>query len=164
MNRGERRWFAVRWLCVMFVLGGCIVTKPLAHEKRPRWYTLGPAALDADCLIARAFVRKSGKQGVGLALQLRSRRDCSVSIDTVRIAFAKREIIVPSIAPLALRGRSQLYAWLPVPFDNNAAWNAERNQATLELALTVDGKPVGWKIPMEQRADLTPDPPRGRRR
>jgi hypothetical protein len=163
MNARGPRWCAVRWVCVILVLSGCIVTQPLKLEKRPRWYALGPAAVEADCLLGRAFVRKSGKQGIGLALQLRSRRDCAVSIDTVRMVFPTREIMVPSIAPLALRGRSQIYAWLPVPFDNNAAWNAERNQAVLELALTVEGRAVAWKIPMEQRADLSKDPPRRRR-
>jgi hypothetical protein len=145
------RWIPVRALISIALASGCIVTQPPKLDQRPRWYLQQGAALDADCLLGNAFVRKSGKQGIGLALQLRSRHDCTVSIDTVRVAFAKTTVEVPAIAPMQLRGRSQIYAWLPVPFDNNTAWNRERNHATLELALRINGKPVTWALPMEQR-------------
>src|SRR5688572_9778555 len=147
-SRGAR-WMRVRAL-IPILASGCVVTQPPKLDARPRWY-LQQSSLDADCLLGDAFVRKSGKQGIGLALQLRSRTDCAVAIDSVRVAFAKSAVTVPSIAPLQLRGRSLVYAWLPVPFDNNAAWNAERNTATLELAMRVNGKPVTWQLPMEQR-------------
>ena len=116
------RWMPVRAL-IPIAFAGCIVTQPPKLAKRPRWYIQPSASLDADCLLGNAFVRKSGKQGIGLALQLRSRTDCSVSIDSVRVVFARSAVSAPAIAPMQLRGRSLVYAWLPVPFDNNAAWN-----------------------------------------
>ena len=151
MAMRRARWIRVRVLISIALSSGCIVTQPPKLDQRPRWHLPQGANLDADCLLGNAFVRKSGKQGIGLALRLRSRTDCAVSIDAVRVAFANSSVSAPPIAPMQLRGRSQIYAWLPVPFDNNAAWNRERNRATLELALRINGKPVTWALPMEQR-------------
>lgn len=140
-----------RLACVPLLVG-CIVTRPPKTEDRPRWYITSDAGLDRDCVSARAMIRKSGKQGVGVSLQLRSRTDCTVSIDSVKLELAKSTTAVPAIAPLSLRGRSLVYAWLPVPFDNNAAWNDEHNNAAIHLELKIAGKPVTWTISMEQRA------------
>jgi hypothetical protein len=132
------------------LLAGCIATRAPRLEERPRWRITtaqGVSTYDGDCFIGSAFIRKSGKQGFGVTLQLKSRMDCTVAITTAKLRFPHRAITLPAIAPITLPGRSLVYAWLPVRFDGNAAWNADRNTATLELAIA--GKT--WQIPVEQR-------------
>ena len=141
----------MRLLLVASLLGGCIATRAPRLEERPRWHLQGDGLLETECVAGRAFIRKSGKQGFGVALQLKSRGDCRVSIDTVKLVFPRNTIELPTIAPIELRGRSMIYAWLPVPFDNNAAWNAERNDATLDLGVTAGGRAVAWRIAVQQR-------------
>ena len=182
-------------------------------KERPRW-RLADAIFETGCVRAQALVRKSGKQGFALAIQLRSRRGssaadrspgsspgdgadgtrpwspgdgprgtddrgssaasaggaCSFSIAASRLIFAHGPTVIPggtlsvpqpaastSVAArpqavIALPGRSQLYAWLPVEFDNNAAWNAGRVDATLELDVSVAGAAAStWRIAMSQR-------------
>jgi hypothetical protein len=138
------------WRLLLVLTTACVVVKPA--DQRPRWRTTGAAELDAGCALARAFVRKTGKDGFGVALQLRSRGDCTVVIDRADLVFAGGERVStrPGVPRQVLTGRSQIYVWLPVAFDNNAAWNAERNTAVLELAVSANAAPVTWRIPVEQ--------------
>ena len=93
------------------------------------------------------MVRRSGKQGIGIALRLRSHGDCTFAIREAQLVFPSGRMIPVALpAPIALAGRSQLTMWMPVPFDNNRAWNDGENNATLELR-TADGP---WHLPMHQ--------------
>ena len=135
------------------VLAGCVVTRPPHESERPRWRLAGEARFDAGCAIGRAFVRKSGKTGFGVALQWKSRGDCRVALDAVHLQLEHgATIAVPVIPPIELPGRSLVYAWLPVPFDNDQAWNDGLDRATLELAVAVAGAPATpWRIPVVQQ-------------
>jgi hypothetical protein len=147
------RTLLIAWLA----LAGCVVTRAPRIDERPRWRVLGDpndeavGQLDYYCLRGRAFVRKSGKQGFGVAMQLRSRADCTVAFDRVQLVFDDGAVDIATIPAIPMTGRSQLYAWLPVAFDNNAAWNAGRTSATLVLELTIAEAPAVWRIPVEQR-------------
>lgn len=103
-------------------------------------------------MIARPLVRRSGKQGVGVQLELKSRGDCSVRFRSARLAFASGKTIAVDVPPPQdLPGRSLVYAWWPIRFDNNAAWNAGENVAELHLAYDVAGTQGEWTFPMVQR-------------
>lgn len=143
----------MRVIAFLVLLAGCIATRPPKLDERPRWRVAGDAPLDAGCVLGRAFVRKSGKQGFGVALQLRSREDCAVIIDYLELVFPHRTLALDVVdrREHVLPGRSQRYAWLPVAFDNNAMWNAGHDTATLVLALRVAGQRVAWRIPVVQR-------------
>jgi len=134
-------------------LAGCVITRPPRESERPRWRIAGEDRFDAGCASGRAFIRKSGKTGFGVSLQWKSRGDCRVALDGVHLRFAHgAKIVVPAIPPLELRGRSIVYAWLPVPFDNNEAWNEGLDRATLELAVAIAGAPATpWQIPVLQQ-------------
>lgn len=140
-------------LAALEVLAGCVITRPPRESERPRWRLAGDAPFDSGCALGRAFIRKSGKTGFGVTLQWRSRGDCQVAIEAVSLQLeGGGKITVPSIAPVALPGRSVVYAWLPVPFDNNAAWNDGYDRGTLELAVAVAGAPATpWRIPVQQQ-------------
>lgn len=144
----------MRALIALGLLAGCVVTRPPRVEERPRWTLAAPASYVTSCIEADAWIRKSGKTGLGLALRLRSRGDCSFAIRSSRIVFGMRGPVVQtgSLAEIRLPGRSQLYAWLPVKFDNDAMWNADRNGANIELDVVVGGQPAPtWRIPVGQQ-------------
>lgn len=141
----------VRIAPLLLLATGCLVTRAPRIEERPRWRLADATAFEADCLVGRAFVRKSGKQGFGVALQLRSRRDCPLALAGVKLVLRRRTLEIPPIALAPLPGRSLVYAWLPVAFDNNEAWNDGETSATLELALVVEGQPRPWRIALVQQ-------------
>lgn len=135
------------------VLAGCVITRPPKESERPRWRLAGDATFDAGCALGRAFIRKSGKTGFGVTLQWRSRGDCNVAIEAVKLQLeGGGTITVPPLAPVALPGRSVVYTWLPVPFDNNTAWNDGYDRGTLELGVAVAGAPATpWRIAVQQQ-------------
>ncbi len=142
----------MRLLLALVLVSGCVVTRPPRVEERPRWSLIAPASYAASCVEAVAWIRKSGKTGIGVSLRLRSRGDCSFAIRSSRFVVGTYAIVTGSLAEIRLPGRSQLYAWLPVKFDNDALWNDDRNDATLELDVTVAGQPAPtWSIPVHQQ-------------
>ena len=139
-------------LVVLVALSGCVVMRPPRTDERPLWRITEDNRLDADCLIARAMVRKSGKQGIGMTLMLKSRGDCAVTFDTARIALTN-DILLNVKPPSAqqLPGRSLIYVWWPIAFDNNRVWNAGYRKGRLQIGYTIGGQFRVWEIAMEQR-------------
>jgi hypothetical protein len=137
----------VRAAMLLAILGGCVVIRPPDVDERPRWRIANGETFDAGCVTARGYIRKSGKQGFGVAIQLRSRGDCTFAVTAARLVFPHGPTVTATPLTVALTGHSQLYAWLPVPFDNDDAWNSDRNDATLELT-TAAGV---WQLSVHQR-------------
>ena len=133
---------------VFALLAGCVITRPPELAKRPRWTVVGADTFAGRCVDVHAAVRKSGKQGFGVALRLRSHDECTFEIKQVKLELPSRSIDIAAPERVVLAGRSQRTLWLPVPFDNNSAWNDGDNTATLELA-TTDG---AWRLAMHQGA------------
>jgi len=118
----------------------------------PRWVLVGGRDLRHGCAIADAFVRKSGKEGVGVTVELRSTRDCDVRITRAALIFPDDGAAAGTLPPATpMVGRSVAYAWIPIRFDGDRAWNQHRDAAALELELTVAGVARAWKIPAAQR-------------
>jgi hypothetical protein len=137
---------------IVAVLAGCVLIRPPTTEERPRWRVTTNDVLDDDCLIAHALIRTSGRQGIGMALQLRSRMDCVFTTTSAALVFPDGSSLPLAVPPsVELHGRSQLYAWLALGFDNNAVWNRGRNTAVLTFAYTIGGKAGTWKIGVHQQ-------------
>ena len=60
--------------------------------------------------------------------------------------------IVPPNAELAAEA-SVATVYIPVPFDNNTAWNRGRRDGIIELTLTVNGAKHRWAVPVRHRLD-----------
>jgi hypothetical protein len=134
-------------------LAGCVVVRPPYPAERPRWQLVDSVKQsEVACVIAQPIMRRSGKEGVGVQLMLKSRGDCSVRFTSARLAFASGNTIAVDVPPAQnLPGHSLLYAWWPIRFDNNAAWNRGENLAELHLAYDIAGKQGEWTFPMVQR-------------
>jgi len=129
---------------------------PRVLRDYPRWRIVGGQAFARDCLRAEAYVRKSGKTGIGVTLVLRSLHDCAVEIRRAELVFpdghrATATAEARALAPMA--GRTLRYHWLPLRFDNDRAWDDGQRDATLELELAIAGQPVVWRMPAQHRWD-----------
>lgn len=126
------------------VLAGC----GGAYRNYPRWTIDEGTTTRTDCVEAQAFVRVSGKTGVGVAVQLKSHGDCAVRVTRAELVIgAQRHAAeVPQVTTLA--GRSLVYVWLPFAFDNNRAWNDGLRSGQFELQLEANGHAgAPWIIP-----------------
>ena len=134
---------------LLLALTGCVVVKPPALHERPRWRITDDKELDTPCVIARALVRRSGKQGIGMALQLKTRGDCEIAFSSAKLVFADTtELVLAPPPPQHVPGRSLVYVWWPIAFDNNAAWNASRTASALHLEVAANDATRTWQIEM----------------
>lgn len=118
----------------------------------PRWTFDAPPRLSADCLEAEAFVRTSGKTGVGLTVALRSHRTCPVRITRAELVLARERVAAELPEAQTLPGRSLTYAWLPFAFDNNAAWNRDDRTGRFEVDVAIgDAAPTTWTFAANHR-------------
>ncbi|MBK9036650.1 MAG: hypothetical protein IPL61_36275 [Myxococcales bacterium] len=114
----------------------------------PRWSLDSGTHLDHGCLDADAFVRTSGKTGVGVTVALRSHATCAVTIARAELVVDDLRVAAELPPVQTLPGRSLIYAWLPFPFDNNGAWNDGKRRGQFELEVIVgDGARATWIIP-----------------
>jgi hypothetical protein len=128
-----------RTLLLLVALAAC--GDPRHPRHYPRW-VIEPAAEVAwrECVGARAFVRRSGKQGLGVTLELRSRTDCAVTIARAEVTLEDGTRAAGEPPPLdGLHGRSLVYLWMPVRFDGDRAWNRGVRHGQLELTLALGG-------------------------
>jgi hypothetical protein len=129
----------------------CACTDPMHPRTYPRWVVADSAEITwRDCAGLRAFVRKSGKEGMGVAVEIRSRKDCPATIVRAELVLddgARAAATIPAVPEL--HGRSLRYLWMPIHFDGDDAWNRGVRSARLDLELAIDGviQPViGWPI------------------
>ena len=130
----------VKWLMILAVLAAC--GDPAKSRRYPRWIVEPSMTQEIawrDCAGVRAFVRKSGKQGIGVAVELRSRTDCPVTVPRAELVLADGTRAPATLEVPPLRGRSLLYLWLPIRFDGDAAWNRGARRGRLELDLAIAG-------------------------
>jgi hypothetical protein len=133
---------------VIVLLLGALAACGGAYRDYPRWRLTAPAPARTDCVEAQAFVRVSGKTGVGVSVQLRSFGDCAVRIARAELVLGDRRYPAELPPPQTLPGRSLVYVWLPFAFDNNAAWNDGRRSGRFELQLEANGHTgETWIIP-----------------
>ncbi len=119
----------------------CACTDPMHPRTYPRWVVDGAADVAwRDCAGLRAFVRKSGKEGIGVSLEVRSRKDCAAAIVRAQLVFddgARAAATIPALP--ALGGRSLRYLWMPIHFDGDDAWNRGVRRARLDVEVAIDG-------------------------
>lgn len=131
-----------------FLIGLALAGCGGAHRDYPRWTVAAAATSQSECVLAQAWIRVSGKTGVGMTVQLRSLGDCTVRVARAELVIAGQRVAAELPAALTLPGRSQAYLWLPFAFDNNQAWNDGARRGQFELVLEANGRAgAPWVIP-----------------
>lgn len=115
----------------------------------PAWDTERAAVREVGCGRLEARVAKSGKEGVGVALALTPSSDpCRVVVERVALSVTGDEV-ASSRAPVALEAPvgAKATGYVPLPFDNEALWNAGRRSGELRLELA-GGSDGPWRVPV----------------
>jgi hypothetical protein len=122
----------------------------------PRWrFASGaPTEMERGCVLGRSFIRMSGKTGVGVTVELRSRGDCTVRFTRAELVLDGMRGAATLPEPLTLRGRSLVYVWLPFELDMDRAWNDGKRSGAFEIDLEVAGVAAPtWRIPADHRRE-----------
>lgn len=136
-----------RLLLVFVLCSGCLL--PESPRRYPAWErTTEGAQVLADCAEVDAWVSKSGKEGVGVSLELRGRSTvpCVVTITAARLRVGGEEHVAQLLPPPpTLRLGQRVHAYLAFPFDGDRAWNAG-----VDGALTVSASQRTVTFPLRQ--------------
>jgi len=117
------------------------------------WQVSAVRAEIAGCAEVKTWVGKSGKSGVGLVVEVRTRaRACRVSLLRVSVRAGSHTFTAPATPPAVIATPEQpTHLWVAVPFDNESAWNRGERDGVVEFELLAGDTPRQIAIPIEQR-------------
>ena len=155
------------WLGVAAVLACALATAatsplPVSYPRNyPEWRLTSLLRLDQGSLRVRGWFSKSGKEGVGLTLRLRSCGEAMVGRDSAarpperggaapipRVAVTRASLEVAGAGsfaaelplPVELAPGATRDLYLPFAFDNERLWNDGRRSGQLLVELVIDGR------------------------
>jgi hypothetical protein len=135
--------FATMIAAVALATTSCL----LFQDGRPRTYptwSVTDRTVQLGCAQARARVVRSGKQGVGLVVDLEGQSTtCKFALREAEMTLqgeVRRAQIM--VAPARIAPGTRLSVYVPIAFDGDDAWNRGAHDARLVLRATVDGKEV----------------------
>jgi len=164
---------ARRWVEVAAVLAAGLATMAttrLPKERAyPRWAPAAPAERRMACAVAELWVTRSGKEGLGVVLELGSgAATCPVHLLAAELRLPSGAVAAAALpGPLVVGPLMPERVWLAFPFDGDASWNAGQRSATLHLAFRVDGHDEAWSVPLSSAIEggaqirIPPDERRG---
>jgi hypothetical protein len=129
------RWFQA--LSVVVASVASIATPaPRYTRAYPAWEMTREIDLRLGCARLLPSVARSGKQGIGVVVEVRGGdtrggEGCPVSA-SARLLLGAR-VIEPAVPPQELTTDREIrYLYIPIPFDNEASWNSGELQAGTE--------------------------------
>lgn len=150
------RWFQA--LSVVVASAASIATPaPRYNRAYPAWEMTRETDLRLGCARLQPFIARSGKQGIGVAVEVRGgdargSEGCPVSA-SARLLLGGR-VIEPAVPPQTLSTDWEIrYLYIPIPFDNEASWNSGERLAELELQLQAGGEQRSLRVPLVHRFD-----------
>jgi len=136
-----------RLLLLGALASGCFVSE--GPRRYPSWErTTKGAQTFAECAEADAWVSKSGKEGVGIVLELRGRSSepCLVTIASARLRVGNEDHAARRLPdPPRLRLGQRVHAYLAFGFDGDKAWNEGA-----EGTLVITGPTTSVTFPLKQ--------------
>src|SRR5262249_20822488 len=105
-----------------------------------------------------AWIAKSGKEGIGLALEARGLaskdQPCRLDVAQVTVAIGEKTFASSRVpAPALLASGDVVHAYVPVPFDGDEAWNDGERAATIVISLRGGGTlRFAFEQSMDERA------------
>ena len=140
---------------VAATLGSMATQAPRMQRQFPTWRITAEATLTLGCSELRAWVAKTGKEGMGLTVRASGEPGCTVTIQAAR--FQVGGVDHPCAAlppPFVLTGTQPLHGFLAFPFDGEHAWNHGQREGTLWLRLVEGDHPArDVALPMVYRLD-----------
>lgn len=127
----------------------------------PTWRAEGPASRVTACAEVKAWISKSGKQGIGATVRLtgRGERACRAEVASARFAVGQTGVAAAALpTSVVVQPDAVQYFYLPFAFDNEAAWNRGDRRGELVVALVFDGVPgPELRVAFEHRRDRAHD-------
>ena len=99
------------------------------------------------CARVEVWVSKSGKEGVGISMSVRTPEGCDVRLEGATLAIADRTFAATDLPRGALLDDRPVY--VPFLFDNEALWNDGKRDGDLRLRFVVSGEPAELALPMK---------------
>ncbi|MEZ4220424.1 MAG: hypothetical protein R3B13_05790 [Polyangiaceae bacterium] len=121
----------------------------------PSWELVHLGERDLGCARFDAYVKKSGKSGVGVVVALKPRRPgCEATVTAAQLELPEEKVPASAASELGTSPKDGCL-YLAFPFDNESAWNDRQNQAQLRLTLRIEGREESLILPMRQRWNAT---------
>jgi hypothetical protein len=146
---------APRWFQAGTVLAAAAASlaspAPRYPRAYPRWQLVNPAEQTFACARVWPFVARSGKQGIGVGVEVLG-EDCEVRA-SARLRVGAQVFAMEGVEPSVEATSRPRYLYLPIPFDNNASWNRGEREGELELTITAGSERRISRILLRHRFD-----------
>ena len=138
------------------VAAACLATsRPTMRRNYPSWQLKHLGERKLACTRFDAYVKKSGKTGVGIVLAFRPERtSCAIAVLAAGLDIGG-ERVPASALPMVSGSSGPQFVYLAFPFDNETAWNEERTRGSFHLKLSVGGRIERLAFPMKHRWGAT---------
>ena len=124
----------------------------LTTRDYPIWRPAAPAHLELDaCGALDAWVAKSGKSGVGVTVRVSHLCERARSAQILEVSLAMDGEVVrgePPATALELEPHAGRHVYVPLPFDNERAWNQGVRRGELTIAVDVGAGRQQLRVPM----------------
>jgi hypothetical protein len=118
----------------------------------PIWRPAAPAHLELDaCGALDAWVSKSGKSGVGVTVRVSHLCERPRAARVLEVSLVMDGEVAAGELPgeaLALTPHASRHAYVPLPFDNERAWNQGVRRGELVVAVDVGAGRQQLRVPM----------------
>jgi hypothetical protein len=144
--RPSPRWNGPAWTRTV-ALGAAAVTSaatspadgPYFYQPLPMWGAAGVTRQPLACADVEVWVSKSGRQGVGLMIAFEPRgAPCPLRLDGVALVIpgAGEHAATSLPEPLDLAPGQPVHRYVPLAFDNAAAWNRHQRVGVVRIDVT----------------------------
>ncbi len=167
-DAAPRRHFPVLAAIAALLVAGCATPKTAPRIFFPFWSVRDSKSHTVGCAEVVVWISKSGKEGLGANIRVRAPNEpCPIAIAEAVVELGSERVEAALLPPEGtLPAASNAKAYIPFPFDNEAAWNRGDHQATLVVRIRAGGVSREIRQPLTQRPlsflrEPPPPAPRG---
>jgi hypothetical protein len=120
------------------------VPRPYYYRPLPLWSTVGAGRQPLSCADVELWVSKSGRQGIGITVAFEPRgAPCTIRLDRLALVVpGQGEFTATSLlGRVEVRADQPAYRYIPLPFDNAAAWSRHDHTGFVRLDVTAPDGP-----------------------
>lgn len=136
---------------VLVAAGASLATSAPPSRAYPSWEVTGDSGRRVGCSVTRAFIARSGKQGIGVGFSILGLDSCNVTA-TAQLHLAGITL-KPDKNPgfVHVTEKDTRYLYVPIFFDNNASWNRGEREAELEVIVQAGDDKQRWTTSLLHR-------------